>query len=208
MTDKMILRTTLTSPFGRKVRMAAEVLGLATRIKIVPANTRDETDTLRHQNPLGKIPCLLLPDGTAFFDSRVIIEFLDMLEGQPSLVPASGIDRFRVLTRATLFDGVTDAALLLVYERRFRKEKQVSEPWLDHQRGKVFRGLKAAASELPDPTRTDITSIGLACALGYLDWRRPVEWRERFSIIAEWLEAFSANEPAYAATECPTENAA
>ncbi len=78
MTDNptWVLRSTLTSPFGRKVRMAMLVLGLEKRIRLVPAETLNEADTLRTQNPLGKMPCLLLEDGTALYDSRVIIEFL------------------------------------------------------------------------------------------------------------------------------------
>jgi glutathione S-transferase len=80
-TATFILRSTLTSPFGRKVRMAIDVLGLGGRVSIVPADTLDETDTLRTQNPLGKLPCLLLTDGTALYDSRVIIEFLQDLAG-------------------------------------------------------------------------------------------------------------------------------
>lgn len=208
MTEKMILRTTLTSPFGRKARMAAAVLGLSDRIDVVPADTLDAADSLRRQNPLGKMPCLVLADGTALFDSKVIVEFLDSLSDAASLVPAAGIERFRALTRATLFDGIADAGLLMVYEGRFRDAGQVSQRWLDHQRGKVFRGLEAAARELPDPARTDVASIALACGLGYLDWRRPVEWREHFRSVAGWLDAFSGNEPAFAATERPMEGAA
>ena len=81
MPEKFVLRSTLTSPFGRKVRMAAEVLGLMDRITLVPADPRDETDTLRQQNPLGKMPCLIAADGTPIYDSGVIIEYLDQLTG-------------------------------------------------------------------------------------------------------------------------------
>src|SRR5690606_25720392 len=139
----MTLRTTVTSPFGRKVRIAAAVLGLAEQLRIVPADTRDESDTLRTQNPLGKMPCLVLSDGTCLFDSRVIIEFLDEPSGRARLTPREGLERYRILTASALADGVADAALLMVYERRFREPEQVSENWLAHQRGKVLRGLAA-----------------------------------------------------------------
>lgn len=78
----MTLRTTTTSPFGRKVRMAAAALGLADRFEIVPADTRDPEDSLRRQTPLGRIPCLLLASREAFYDSRVFIEMLDELSGR------------------------------------------------------------------------------------------------------------------------------
>src|SRR5579872_4324091 len=107
---KFVLRTSLTSPFGRKVRVAAEILGLTNRIKIEPADTLDENDTLRQQNPLGKMPCLLLEDGSAIYDSRVIIEFLQEIAGSNQLIPASGHARYHALTRATLADGIADAA--------------------------------------------------------------------------------------------------
>src|SRR5690242_17617728 len=118
--DTWVLRSTLTSPFGRKVRMAAAVLGLERRIMLVPADTLNETDTLRQQNPLGKMPCLLLADGTALYDSRVIIEFMQDAAGTDELLPRGGLPRYTTLTRAALADGICDAALLMVYEGRFR----------------------------------------------------------------------------------------
>ena len=195
-----VLRSTLTSPFGRKVRMAAQVLGLSERITLVPADTLDESDTLREQNPLGKIPCLLTTDGSALYDSRVILEFLQEVAGVEILLPARGPARYRALTRATLADGITEAALLMVYEGRFRAADRLSERWLAHQQGKIARGLSAFAADPPNPARTDIVSIGLACALGYLEWRRPVDWRAKQPTLTAWLADFAAHEPAYERT--------
>ncbi|MEQ3625426.1 MAG: glutathione S-transferase N-terminal domain-containing protein [Celeribacter sp.] len=199
---RAVLRSTLTSPYGRKVRMAASVLGLSPRIEVIAADTRDVTDDLRHQNPLGKIPCLMTDDGT-LFDSRVIVEFLDMLAGGDRLIPRDGPARFRCLTQSSLADGVTDAALLMVYEDRFRAPAQKSDEWLTHQRGKIERGLTTLAAAPPDPRRTDAASISLACALGYLDWRMPVEWRTCWPALVDWQAAFAAAEPAHAETERP-----
>lgn len=203
----LVLRSTLTSPYGRKVRMASEVLGLAGGIEVVPANTLDETDSLRLQNPLGKMPCLILEDGSALYDSRVILDYLDHLAGGGRLIPADPGARFRALTRAALADGITDAALLMVYEGRFREPEQRSERWLAHQRGKVLRGLEAFAADPPDPARTDIVSIGLSCALGYLDWRKPVDWRGAQPALADWLASFAGHEPAFAHTAAPEQGA-
>lgn len=200
MSEHFVLRSTFTSPFGRKVRIAASVLGLNERITLVPADTRDENDTLRAQNPLGKMPCLLLADGTALYDSRVIIEFLQEVAGSERLLPARGLNRYKTLTRATLADGITDAALLMVYEGRFRDAGTPAQRWLDHQRGKVARGLAAFEAALPDPAVTDIVSIGLACALDYLDWREPVAWRDDHPGLVAWLVAFETHEPILAET--------
>ncbi len=204
-TDRMTLRTTLTSPYGRKVRIAAHALGLDGAIVIEPADTLDEADTLRAQNPLGKMPCLLLGNGAALYDSRVIVEFLDTVSGRHSLIPRGGPDRYTALTRATLCDGIADAELLMVYERRFREPEQVSERWLQHQRGKVMRALAAIEHDPPDPARAEIVSISLACALGYLEWRRPVDWRAGHARLAAWLDAFAAHHPAFLATHPPKE---
>ena len=201
--QSFVLRSTPTSPFGRKVRMAIEVLGLAERITVVPANTLDENDTLRLENPLGKMPCLLLADGTAIYDSGVIIEFLGDVAGDDRLIPRGGRARFEALTRARLADGITEAAILMVYESRFREPAQVSERWLAHQRGKIDRALDAFERAPPPADKTELVGIGLSCALGYLDWRKPVEWRNSHSRLTAWLADFSGHEPAYDLTRAP-----
>jgi glutathione S-transferase len=198
--ENFVLRSTETSPFGRKVRMAIEVLGLNARIAMQVADTLDENDTLRQQNPLGKMPCLLLADGTALYDSGVIIEFLQEIAGSEALVPPSGAARYQTLTLAKLADGITDAALLMVYEGRFRDPGTQSERWLAHQRGKAVRALAAFEAAPPDPAKTDIVAIGLSCALAYLDWRRPVKWRDNHPRLVTWLAAFARHEPAFERT--------
>ena len=180
--------------------MAIDILDLKSAVVVVPADTLDESDTLRVQNPLGKLPCLLLPDGTALFDSRVIIEYLQHVAGSEPFCPAQGERRYRLLTRATLADGITDAALLMVYESRFREPGSHSQRWLSHQTGKIKRALAAFERDPPSPDTTDIVSISLACALGYLDWRQPVAWRPDFPRLVAWLDAFAAHEPSYANT--------
>jgi glutathione S-transferase len=198
--EKLVLRSTVTSPFGRKVRMVIDILGLESGITVAPADTLDENDTLRLHNPLGKMPCLLLPDGAAIYDSRVIIDYLQDVAGTERLCPRQGEARYSLLTRATLADGITDAALLMVYENRFRDPGTHSERWLSHQRGKINRALAAFERDPPRSDKTDIVSISLACALGYLDWRQPVVWRPDFPALARWLAAFAAHEPSYART--------
>ena len=202
MPEKFVLRSTLTSPFGRKVCMAADVLKLSDRIALLPADPRDDNDPLRKQNPLGKMPCLLLPDGTPIFDSGVIIEYLDQL-ADDKLLPPGGLERIKALTLARLADGITEAAILVVYEDRFRDSGQKSERWLSYQRGKILRALAAFEAAPPYPARTDIVAIGLSCALGYLAWRKPVEWRADHPRLVQWLADFSKHEPAFEATRPP-----
>ncbi len=194
----MILRSASASPFARKVRIAAAVLRLDDRIEVVPADTSDPGDSLRAQNPLGKIPTLLLEDGRAIYDSPVILEYLDWLAGGGKLIP-TGPERFDVLTRAALADGVSDAAILKVYETRWRDDGARSARWLDHQTGKIGRGL-AALEAHPPGEDIDVAAITLACALGYLDLRFAGAWRAERPKLVAWLDGFARRVPAFEAT--------
>jgi len=196
------LRSSLTSPFGRKVRIGAGVLGLSEQITLVHADTMDASDSVRTQNPLGKIPCLLLEDGMAIYDSGVILEFLQEQANSEALVPRSGLDRYRVLTQARLVDGIGEAALLMMYETRFREPAQMSRRWLDHQRGKVDRGL-AVLEANPPADKLDLVGTGLVCVFGYLDWRKPVAWRPTHPKLVAWLERMRAEYPIIDATAVP-----
>jgi len=200
----MILRSATASPFARKVRLAAAVLGLDDQITVEASAPMDPEDSIRTQNPLSKIPALILNDGRVLYDSRVIIEYLDTIAGGKSVIPRETDARFEALTTAALADGILDASILIVYEGRCRPDLEPYGPWLDFQRGKIERGLVAFTQSLPDPTRTEIVSIGLSCALGYLDWRQPYAWRPQFPVLAKWVEEFAANEPAFACSHPPT----
>lgn len=193
----MILRTTNSSPFGRKPIMAARYLGLMDRIKVEPSDPMDPQDVLRRDNPLGKMPVLILEDGRSIFDSRVILEYFDMLAGGGRIIPASGEERFDVLTLQALADGMSDAGLLIVYEGRYRPEDKHHTPWLDYQRGKIERALLQLERALPDPTKVNVGTIALSAALGYLDWRKQVDWRNMTPSLVNWLDTFRATTPIY-----------
>lgn len=137
----MLLRTSLASPFGRKVRMASLRLGLSRRIETLSADTTDPDDDIRKDNPLGKVPLLVLDDGRRIYDSRVILECLDHMAGGGVLIPREWNDRLGTLVLQSLGDGIMDAAVLISYESRYRAEELRSEKWLGHQTGKIRRGL-------------------------------------------------------------------
>jgi glutathione S-transferase len=196
----LVLRSSPASPFGRKVRIAAAILGLSERIEVVAADTNDPNESLRRQNPLGKIPALILEDGEAIFDSRVILEYLDWLAGAGALVPSDPAARFKILTLQALADGIMDAAVLQVYELRFREPAIRSPKWLEHQAGKVARALAALEARPPEASARHAGAIALACALGYLDLRFEGLWRSAHPRLVAWLEAFSNGVPAFEAT--------
>lgn len=200
----LTLRTSPASPFGRKVRIAATLLGLEARVAVVAADTNDPGDLLRQQNPLGKIPALIAEDGETIFDSRVIVEYLDGLAGGGRLIPADWAARIPALTLQALADGIADAAVLQIYERRMREPAERSAKWVDYQAGKVTRALAALEANPPKDCATagatHVGAVALACTLGYLDLRFAGEWRAAHPRLAGWLASFAAAVPAYAAT--------
>jgi glutathione S-transferase len=197
----MKLLTAAISPFGRKVRLAAGMKGVAGQIEIQPADTNSGDATLNTSNPLGKIPCLILADGQALYDSHVICEYLDSLAPSPVLFPKSGEARWRTLTLGAVANGICEATVLLVYEKRFRPEHLVVQSWVDRQQSKISRAL--AQLEAAPPTWSDMPDYGhltLASALGYLDARQDGVWRSGHPKLVEWLDAFARDVPAFEAT--------
>lgn len=197
----MILRSATASPFARKVRIAAIVLGLDRGIDIVAADAADPNDTVRQQNPLGKIPTLVFDDGAVLYNSRVIIEYLDHLAGGGRIIPAAPGARFAALRLQALADGIMDASILQVYESRWRDPAKHEPKWVDHQAGKVDRALAALEASPPglDPL-PNIGQIALACALGYCDFRFAGTWRQDHPRLVKFLDGFAAAVPAFAAT--------
>lgn len=195
----MILRYSAASPYARKIRIAAEILGLSSRMEIVAASTADPNDTLRQQNPLGKIPTLLLEDGSALYDSRVIADYLDHLADR-KLIPADPLRRFDVLRLQALGDGINDAALLIRYETATRRAELRDTDAIALQQGKIDRAL-AALEAAPPSGPVDIGQIAVACALGYLDLRFAGAWRAAHPKLVAWLADFEAKVPAFEATK-------
>ena len=195
----MILRSSPASPFGRKIKITAALLGLDKAMRSVDADTMSADDSLRRENPLGKIPTLILDDGTTLYDSRVIVEYLDHLAGGGRVIPTDAGLRFRALTLQALADGLAEAALLQVYEGRWRAAEHQDERWVSHQAGKVSRAL-VALEAAPPSGPIDVGQIALACALGYLDLRFAGTWRAENPNLVAWLDGFAASVPAFGAT--------
>jgi glutathione S-transferase len=198
----MILRSSPASPFGRKVRIAASLLGLADKIDVRETDLNDPADSIRKQNPVGKIPALIADDGETYYDSRVILDYLDHLAGGGRIVPREPKARFAALRLQALCDGILDASLLLVYESRYRPAEMKVQTWVDRQADKVARGLAALEAAPPALTSPpDVGQIALACVLGYRDLRFGGTWRNDHPKLVAWLDKFAAQVPAFAATK-------
>ncbi|MBS8260503.1 glutathione S-transferase family protein [Roseibium polysiphoniae] len=200
----LVLRSSPASPFGRKVKIAAEVLDLKSLINLQETQTTNPDDSIRQQNPLGKIPALILEDGNVLYDSRVIVEYLDHLAGGGKILPI-GEARFPVLRLQALADGIMDAGILQVYENRFRPAQYRFEDWKTYQAAKVTRALDsleaACPAHLTQLSDADAGTIALACALGYQDVRFGGEWRKSYPKLVAWLDSFEAAVPSFAATK-------
>lgn len=202
----MILRNSPASPFGRKVRIAVDLLGLSGNVEMKDVDLNDPADSLRVQNPLGKIPALILADGTAYYDSRVIVEYLDHLSGGGHVIPRDTKARFEALRLQALCDGLLDACLLLVYEGRYRPAEMHVQSWLDRQGDKVKRGLAVLEAAPPalQPSIDLLPNVGqitLSCLLGYRDLRFGGTWRQDYPKLVAWLDDFAAQVPAFNATK-------
>ena len=170
----MLIRTSFGSPFGRKARIAVSLLGLDGKVKVESATTTDPADPLRQQNPLGKIPVLILDDGSTLYDSPVILEYLDHLAGGGKIIPTDFKTRIDALKLQALADGIMDASILIVYEGRYRPAEKHEQKWLDLQQGKIDRALAALDAAPPAlDAPPHVGQITLACALGYREFRFP-----------------------------------
>lgn len=187
-----------TSPYVRKVRIVLAEKRIDyqyEREDVWSADTK-----IRESNPLGKVPCLIMDDGGAVFDSRVIVEYLDNLTPVHRLIPPSGRARVEVRCWEALADGVQDAAVLLRLEHTQRDEGQRSPKWMARQMGKIEAALAAMASGLGDKAwccdgKYSLADIATGCALGYLDLRFPqLGWRAQHPNLARHADRLFARQ--------------
>ena len=202
MSKQMILRHSGPSPFCRKVDIVAKHHGLVGQITAQDVDMNDENETLRVQNPLGKIPALILENGQNIYDSQVIVEYLEDIGGGAALMP-TGAGRIEKLTQYALANGMTEACLLVVYEKRMRPEDKYHQGFVDYQLGKIGRGLDRVLSDLPSLEKLDIANIMTAVMLEYMDLRVNEDlrdgtelgankgtWRSSHSGLSDWLAGF------------------
>jgi glutathione S-transferase len=199
----MKLLGSTASPYTRKVRIVLAEKKIECEFEQVDVNPPENPVT--GHNPLGKVPTLLLDDGTALFDSRVIVEFLDNVSPLGRLIPEDKRERVAVRRWEALADGALDAGLLIRYES-LRPKKEQSEAWTGKQGGKLRRGLETLSVELGDRPwchgdRYTLADIALGCCLGWVEFRKPggIEWRGAYPNL-ERHYAKLMERPAFAET--------
>jgi glutathione S-transferase len=200
----MKLRYSPSSPFVRKVSVFAIETGLDSRIERILTNPLKRESALASPNPLGKVPCLELDDGTALYDSPVILEYLDTTHGGPPLIPPEGRARWEALRRQALADGIMEAVVNTFVETLRQPERQ-SRGFMAHQRAAIERAIDALereAATLADPrARPDLAAIAIGCALGFVDFHfKGYAWRDTHPSLGVWFDAFRER-PSMKATE-------
>jgi len=173
------------SPYGRKVMVVAHEKGLVDRLELHAIDPWSDPPLLIATTPVGKVPALVTDDGLLITESTTISEYFDQVGSGPKLI---GRDRFEVMARTALAQGLIDAAFGTVIERRRPAERQWPL-WVERQRRAIDRTL---ARIIPAQGRFDLGDIALACGLGYLDFRLPeITWRDANRALAQWFEAAS-----------------
>jgi glutathione S-transferase len=177
------------SPYTRKVRIVLAEKRIECELETVDVAPAE--NPVNAHNPLGKIPTLLLDDGSALYDSRVIVEFLDNVSPFSRLIPDDRRDRVQVRRWEALADGVLDAGLLVRYES-LRDKSEQSKAWTDKQLARMQRGMAQMARDLNGRgwchgDRYSLADIALGCCLGWLAFRKPggLDWHAEYPVLAK-----------------------
>ena len=188
----MKLLASLASPYTRKVRVVLAEKKIDCDMELV--DVQPVENPVNAHNPLGKIPALILDDGTALYDSRVIVEFLDGKSPISRLIPEDLRDRVAVRRWEALADGVLDAGLLVRYES-LRDAKERSQAWSDKQLACIKRGLAQMSEDLGERQwchgeRYSLADIALGCCIGWLGFRKPggLDWHAEYPALAKHHE--------------------
>ena len=199
----MKLLASLASPYTRKVRVVLAEKKIDCDLEIV--DVAPSENPVNARNPLGKVPTLMLDDGTALFDSRVIVEFLDSVSPISRLIPDDNRERVAVRRWEALADGSLDAGLLIRYES-LRPKNEQGAAWTEKQIGKLKRGLALIASDLGDKhwchaDRYSLADISVGCCLGWVEFREPggVQWRDTYPNLTRFYDKLMER-PAFADT--------
>ena len=193
----MKLLSSPTSPYVRRVRVVFIEKKLDYQLE--DGNVWAPDTRIQEHNPLGKVPCLVMDDGSALFDSRVIVEYLDTLSPVGSLIPKSGKERAAVKCWEALADGTLDASIAIVMELK-RPVAQQSPETIERQYGKIDAALTAMETGLGEQSFCmgvgfTLADIAVGCVLGYLDLRfAHIDWRSTNPNLARFDKKLSSRQ--------------
>ena len=191
--QKHKLIVSLTSPYARKVRIAALEKKIDFEM-VVDVPWSEDTGVI-NLNPLGKVPVWITPEGESVYDSRVIVEYLETV-AQPGLFPENPKEKIKVKQIESLAEGIMDASLCLFAERKKRPKELQHQWWIDRQFGKVHRGLAELEKNLGNKiyfygTDLSVADIAVVSALGYIGLRfsEDFNWTEKYPILSQFYSS-------------------
>ncbi len=199
----MKLRWSPGSPYVRKVMVMAHEIGLVDQLELIPTNPWDAETDIGEDNPLGKVPCLILEDETNIFDSLLICEYLDDLHSGTHLFPRANRElHWLALRLHAAAQGILDAAVACRIEETFRPTNYRWDDWIDRQKVVIGRGLDFLEGEAENLSgRVTIGHLAIGCALGYLEFRQPDDnWLAERPDLADWFDRFNLR-PSMEATQ-------
>jgi glutathione S-transferase len=202
----MKLIGSLTSPYVRKARIVFAEKKI--EVPLIQENVWSQDTKIMESNPLGKVPCLVMDDGGAMFDSRVIVEYADTLSPVNKLIPSSGKEKAAVKTWEALADGILDASVLARLEATWRPDEQKNQAWIDRQLLKVDVSLKAMSNGLGESewcfgNQISLADISVGCALDYLIFRFPnIQWQATYPNLDRLYKKLMSR-PSFANTAPP-----
>ena len=193
----MILRSTLTSPYGRLARILRLEKGLEDRIEFEVVATRGVDNPYYAINPSGRVPSLILDDGTCLEDSALVCWYLDNLDGTPTLHGPTGLDGLEHRRLEASAHSMLDGVSLWSREFLYREEAIRSQTTIDHERGRALRMADMFENEMENPVLTgplNMAQITLACLFAARLNNSPdgFTWQDSRPKLSAWVERISA----------------
>ncbi len=201
----MILFSSKTSPFARKILLSLHSLDLVNKVEIKLTDPRDPKSENLDFNPLAKIPTLLI-DNVVIHDSNIIMDYLNENNDEKSLFPFSGIKRMKFLTSCSLINSTIEAAVLISNCNRFGHKGSSDSNLVVQQKNRIRRvllDLEKQQIKYKNFNKPNCFDINLVCLLDYLDFRKPLEWQEIAPSLINWITDFSKNATGYHETLPP-----
>jgi glutathione S-transferase len=188
------------SPYARKVLVMAHEAGIADQLEVIHHETSptQRNEHVFRVNPLGKVPVLVLDDGTTLFDSQVICEYLDGLHDGPRFIPVDDRKRFPSLRLQALAQGMCEAGIAVRHETVRRPEPYRYPAMRDGYIEKLVasydfleREWTQAYADAHPGKSVDIGQIAIAAALSWLAFRGLPDFEQNRPRLSAWYRAFS-----------------
>jgi glutathione S-transferase len=182
----MKLLYTKRSPYARKPRVIALEKGI--KLEFINEDLANKSKLLTDVNPLGKVPTLILDNNDVIYDSKVICQYLDELDGKNTFIPKSGKARYEVLKWEAMSDDLVTTAIY-VYMEKQRHPKDFHAQFIQNGEKTILKGYEFMEQNLSQLKEFNLAPVAVASAIGYIHFRLPhlaVQGK-----LAQWFDEIS-----------------